>query len=197
MYRGLFAKLTTIVLSIACFVGRVNAEDMRMTENLLAKLYITIDENTVSATMEDNVATRALVAALQEGSITYNAGDYGGFEKVGALGFNLPSEDEETVTRPGDIVLYNGNQIVIFYGTNSWSYTRIGHIDNSSEESVKSFLKAGKGSVTVRLSSDTTTGLEYDNTKSTAEKSFMVSGNVAPENYKGIVIEDGKKKIRR
>ena len=59
--------------------------------------------------------------------------DYSGFEKVGALGTSLPASNSQTTTQAGDIVLYNGNQIVAFYGSNSWSYTRLGHIDNLLE----------------------------------------------------------------
>ena len=56
--------------------------------------------------------------------------DYAGFEKVGALDFSLPADDVQTTTQSGDIVLYQGNQIVVFYGTNSWSYTKLGKIDD-------------------------------------------------------------------
>ena len=49
---------------------------------------------------------------------------------MGALGQDLPTSDRQTTTRAGDIVLYQGNQIVIFYGSNAWSYTRLGKIDD-------------------------------------------------------------------
>ena len=116
------------------------------------KLNLTIDGKTCEATLVDNVATKALIAALQQNDITYKADDYGGFEKVGALGRSLSTSNQQITTVPGDIMLYNGNQIVIFYGSNSWSYTRIGRIDNQTVESLKSFLKAGEGSVNITLS---------------------------------------------
>lgn len=56
--------------------------------------------------------------------------DYAGFEKVGSLGRSLPTSNSQTTTQSGDIVLYNGDQIVIFYASNSWSYTRLGKIDD-------------------------------------------------------------------
>lgn len=67
---------------------------------------------------------------MRESPITIRMSDYGGFEKVGSLGESLPTSDRQTTTAKGDIVLYSGNQIVIFYGTNSWSYTRLGHVDD-------------------------------------------------------------------
>ena len=67
---------------------------------------------------------------MRESPITIGMSDYGGFEKVGSLGESLPTSDRQTTTEEGDIVLYSGNQIVIFYGTNSWRYTRLGHVDN-------------------------------------------------------------------
>ena len=93
-----------------------------------------------------------LVDALREASISYEANDYGGFEKVGGLGRTLPSSDSQITTQPGDVVLYNSNQIVLFYGSNSWSYTRIGKIQYGTLEELKSFLQAGKGTVSVTLS---------------------------------------------
>ena len=116
------------------------------------KLYVTIGEETRSVTMEDNVGTRALVAAMQTENITYEAYDYGNFEKVGALGQSFPTADHQVTTSAGDIVLYNGNNICIFYGSNSWSYTRIGKLDGMSAEDVRRFVNAGGGNVEVTLS---------------------------------------------
>ena len=67
---------------------------------------------------------------LEETLLTIQMQDYGGFEKVGGLGRSLPADDRQTTAGPGDIVLYQGNQIVMFYGSNSWSYTRLAHIDD-------------------------------------------------------------------
>ena len=113
---------------------------------------ITISGKTLSVTIEDNDATKALVASLREASITYEAHDYGGFEKVGALGRSLPASDTKITTQAGDVILYSGNQIVLFYGSNTWSYTRIGKIQYESLDELKSFLKAGEGNISVTLS---------------------------------------------
>ncbi|MFR3921182.1 MAG: cyclophilin-like fold protein [Dysosmobacter welbionis] len=72
----------------------------------------------------------ALVEMMENGPVTIQMSDYAGFEKVGALGASLPASNSQTTTQAGDIVLYQGNQIVLFYGSNSWSYTRLGKIDD-------------------------------------------------------------------
>lgn len=116
------------------------------------KIQIAISEKKLAIKIEDNSATRALVAALREAPISFTASDYGGFEKVGALGRSLPTSNSQITTQPGDVILYSGNQIVLFYGSNSWSYTRIGKIEYGSLAELKSFLKAGEGDITVTLS---------------------------------------------
>ena len=113
---------------------------------------ITISGKTLPVKIEDNEATKALVAALREASITYEAHDYGGFEKVGSLGRTLPTSDTQITTQAGDVVLYGSNQIVLFYGSNTWSYTRIGKMQYESLDELKSFLKAGEGNISVTLS---------------------------------------------
>lgn len=101
-----------------------------------------------SAVLEENEAVTAFVEMMREGSVVIQMSDYSGFEKVGPLGTSLPADNSQTTTHAGDIVLYNGNQIVIFYGSNSWSYTRLGHIDDLAgwEEAL------GDGDVTVTFS---------------------------------------------
>ena len=84
---------------------------------------------------------------LEEQPLTIQMQNYGGFEKVGSLGESLPASDQQTTTQPGDIVLYQGDQIVIFYGSNSWSYTRLGRVDD-----LTGWADAlGTGDVTVTL----------------------------------------------
>lgn len=113
---------------------------------------ISVSGKTLPLKIEENQATQALVAALREAPITYEAHDYGGFEKVGALGRTLPASDTQITTQAGDVILYSSNQIVLFYGSNSWSYTRLGKIQYESLDELKSFLKAGQGNISVTLS---------------------------------------------
>ena len=110
--------------------------------------YVHIGAETFSATFAENIGAQALKELLAGGDITIQMRDYGGFEKVGPLGQRLPTSNSQTTTQSGDIVLYQGNQVVIFYGSNTWSYTRLGRIDNLSgwEEAL------GRGDVSVTFS---------------------------------------------
>lgn len=127
-------------------------EETQNNTTMPDSIKISVSGKTLQVKIEDNAATRALVAALREASISYEADDYGGFEKVGALGRSLPTSNTQITTQPGDVILYSGNQIVLFYGSNSWSYTRIGKMEYGSLDELKSFLKAGQGKINVTLS---------------------------------------------
>ncbi len=94
------------------------------------KMSVQVGDSTFTATLEENEAVDAFVEMMEQGPVTIEMNDYSGFEKVGSLGRSLPASNRQTTTQAGDIVLYQGNQIVIFYGSNSWSYTRLGKIDN-------------------------------------------------------------------
>ena len=118
----------------------------------ITAMYLTINGNELEVTLAKNSAVEALVEKLKNGDITYTANDYGGFEKVGGLGFSLPTENTQITTQAGDVILYSGNQIVLFYGSNSWSYTRLGKINGYSVFELSSLLGAGKGSVQVTIS---------------------------------------------
>ena len=117
-------------------------------ENMVKKMTLQIGNSSFTATLENNPAVDAFVEMMNDSSIIIQMNDYSGFEKVGSLGTNLPADDKQTTTHAGDIVLYNGNQIVIFYGSNSWSYTRLGKIDDLSgwEDAL------GSGDITVTFS---------------------------------------------
>ena len=106
---------------------------------------LSIGETVVPVTWEENASVEALGRLLP---LTIQMSMYGGFEQVGAIGADLPRSDAQTTTAAGDIVLYSGNQIVIFYGSNAWAYTRLGHVDLSQEE-MAGLL--GNGDVTVTL----------------------------------------------
>ena len=99
-------------------------------ENREMQMNVQVGGSTFTATLEENEAVDALVDMMEQGSVTIQMSDYSGFEKVGPLGTSLPTSNQQTTTQAGDIVLYQGNQIVMFYGSNSWSYTRLGHIDD-------------------------------------------------------------------
>ena len=187
-----------IVLILAVTLLAICSKDSEvMAQTMTQKLYITIDGKTLSVELVDNAATQTLVAALQEGDITYEARDYGGFEKVGALGRSLPTNDTQTTTQAGDVILYNGNQIVLFYGSNSWSYTRLGRMEYSSQAELESFLKAGQGNVMVKLSlSSGTTAVKSVYGNRLEEGVYYSLNGVRVSNpSKGIYIKNGKKVI--
>ncbi len=94
------------------------------------KMHVQIGEYSFMATLEDNAAVSELIEMMRSKPVAIEMDDYSGFEKVGPLGTRLTALDVQTATQPGDIVLYNSSNIVIFYGANSWAYTRIGHIDD-------------------------------------------------------------------
>ena len=114
-------------------------------ENTVNRIHITINGASFTATLENNEAANTLAGMLP---LTLSLHDYGGFEKVGSLGTSLPTANTQTTTSAGDIVLYQGSQIVMFYGSNSWSYTRLAHVDDLTgwEDAL------GSGDVTVTLS---------------------------------------------
>lgn len=119
-----------------------------MEEHSEMKMNVQVGGSTFTATLEENLAVNALVEMMERRPVTIQMRDYSGFEKVGPLGTNLPTSNSQSTTHAGDIVLYQGNQIVMFYGSNTWSYTRLGRIDN-----LTGWEKAlGSGDVTVTLS---------------------------------------------
>ena len=115
-----------------------------------AQLVLKVGDKEVSAQFADTVSATALKDFLAGGSIALSLHDYGNFEKVGPLTLAFAKDDERITTEPGDIVLYQGNQISIFYGSNTWEYTRLAKIDGATRESMLALL--GEGDVEVTLS---------------------------------------------
>ena len=107
---------------------------------------ITVGDAVLEAALEDNEAARAFAEMMP---VTVQMSGYGGFEQVGPLGQSLPADDVQMETEPGDIVLYNGDNVVIFYGSNSWDYTKLGHIDGKSTKELEAIL--GDGDIEVKF----------------------------------------------
>lgn len=110
-----------------------------------------IGSTEVSVTWEDNESVKALIDLVKTEALTINMSMYGGFEQVGSLGASLPRNDVQTATEAGDIVLYSGNQIVIFYGSNSWAYTRLGRITDKTAVEMADLLGSGNVVITISL----------------------------------------------
>jgi len=114
----------------------VEEENMN-TDNVIN---LKIWDKTFDVTLEENSATKALIEKLHEWDVVVNAHEYWWFEKVGNLGFDLPRADKQITTEPGDIVLYQWNQISLFYESNSWSYTKLWKIQMISKDGLKEIL---------------------------------------------------------
>lgn len=136
------AEAMTDITAVSEENNTADEEDNEMEDTMR----LLIGETEVPVTWEEN----ASVEALKELSpITIQMSMYGGFEQVGALGQSIVRNDKQTTTNYGDIVLYSGDQIVVFYGSNSWSYTRLGHIDLTQQE-MKDLLGGGDVSITLQ-----------------------------------------------
>lgn len=112
-------------------------------------MYLKIGATALTATLADNRSAKALIELLRRGDVTIEMHDYARFEKVGPLGVDLPTADEQITTQAGDLILYQGNSFVIYYDVNRWNFTRLGKIDNITQDELKTIL--GDGDVTVTL----------------------------------------------
>ena len=166
-------------------------------QTTMGKMYITIDGQTQAVTLVDNQATKTLVEKLQQAPVTVTLNSSGGFEIWGALGFSLPTNNEQINAQPGDVILYNGSNICIFYGSNSWSYTRLGKIDGLSESQLRTFLKAGESniSVTLSLSSGTTAINGVRSAAAEGGAYYSLNGQRVENPTHGIYIKNGKKVV--
>ena len=144
-------RFAAAILTVACILSSclgetertvTETEDASVTQEDLTdngpmdtdKLQLMIDGSQVPVTWEKNDSTEALMALCETGSLVIRMTMYGGFEQVGSIGQSLPSDDEQITTQSGDIVLYSDDQIVLFYGSNTWDYTRLGRMELSAPE---------------------------------------------------------------
>ena len=141
--KDLFFLLAAVFcMTTAC------ASDASKGESMNISIKITSDsgEHTLNATLAENKSALAFAELLKKGPVTVSMSDYGSFEKVGSLGTSLPRTDSQITTQAGDIILYQGNQITIYYDTNSWNFTRLGKVTEVTQTELKAIL--GKGDVT-------------------------------------------------
>lgn len=123
-------------------------------ENKSMKIQIAVGDAVLTATPENNPSAEAFLALLQEQPITVEMSDYAGMEKVGSLGTSLTRSDSQISVGAGDVVLYQGNQITIYYGTNSWNFTKLAHIEGATKENLLEVLGAGNASVVFSIDRD-------------------------------------------
>ena len=136
----------------AALTGKVpvtkQTQDSKAESEAAEMMRMKIGETDVEVTWEDNESVAALKELAQDG-LQIEMSMYGGFEQVGSIGKSLPRNDSQTTTQAGDIVLYSGNQLVVFYGSNSWAYTRLGRIADKSASELSELL--GNGDVVITL----------------------------------------------
>lgn len=128
--------------------GQNDGKDVfAMTDN---RITIKAGDAEMSATLCDNSSAKALLSLLKKGDLVVEMNDYGDMEKVGPIGSDLPTNDVRFTTEPGDLVLYQGSMLVIYYDDNTWNFTKLGHIDDLTQTKLKEIL--GDGDITVTLS---------------------------------------------
>ena len=123
-------------------------DESTLTDN---QIRVTVGSSSFIVNLEDNETAKALREMITDEDLTISASNYGGFEKVCQLGKTLPHNDKQITTEAGDVMLYSGNQIVFFYGANSWSYTKIGKVEASSIEELESVLSGSETEVILSL----------------------------------------------
>ena len=137
-----------LTLALLCMgIGMAETGEGKEAETM--KLWI--GETAVVVAWEDNDAVRALRELVAEQPLTIGMSMYGGFEQVGSIGTDLPRNDTQTTTQAGDIVLYAGDQMVVFYGSNSWAYTRLGRVTDKTAGEMAELLSGGDVTITVAM----------------------------------------------
>ena len=144
-----YIKRSEVSAILTRMMNESDRKELTLDFQTLKELKLTINQDTVHVVWENNDAVTALKEMAGSIPVTIEMSGYGGFEQVGSLGKRLPRNDVLTTTTAGDIVLYSGNQIVLFYGSNTWSYTRLGHISDKSAQEMTELL--GNGDVTITI----------------------------------------------
>ena len=112
-------------------------------------LGVIVGDSVFTIYTEDNSSAEAFIEEVRLGNVQIDMHDYGSFEKVGDLPWDLPTNDEEITTVPGDVMLYQGNKITIYYDVNTWNFTKLGHLNATPEEIQEAF--GGKDDITAEF----------------------------------------------
>lgn len=166
--------------------------------NAQTKINITVNGKTMAATLESNVSADEFKAMMP---FTIQMSDYGNFEKVGALPHSITRNDTQMDARPGDIMLYLGSNVCIYYGNNHWAFTKLGRIDDASAAEIKSFLNGNTVEVTFSLANDTgvsdimSESVEIREAYDLSGRKIDLNGRLASELPKGFYIINGKKTL--
>ena len=193
-----FINRLMAMVAVLAIVACSGNDATEVNAQTTTKMYITIDGQTQGVTLADTQAAQELAARLQDGPITVTLNDNGGFEIWGSLGFSLTSSNQQITAQPGDVILYSGSNICIFYGSNSWSYTRLGKIDGLSADELRTFLKGGQSNiaVTLSLSSEAAAIHQVHTQRASDGHAYKLNGQLAHAHDQGIIIKDGKKIVK-
>lgn len=181
--------MKTCLFSFLFFMSIISATSQ-------TKLYLYANGVTKTATLVKNDACAELVSLLENGALTLTMTENGGFEKVGTLSKSLTTSDVRQQAQPGDIMLYLGNVMCIFYGSNTWAYTKLGKLDDMSAEEIKEFLAGNP--VEITLSIDNAAGIkETDASEIKTETVVDLNGRTVKQRPpgKGLYIINGKKTL--
>ena len=138
---------TLVQMYVAEMIDRFPAEEKQKESEIV----MTINGTPVTVEWEDNETVSTLREAVRDNPLTIQMSMYGGFEQVGSLGMNLPRNDTRITTEPGDVILYSGNQLVVFYGSNTWAYTRLGHITDKAQAELRELLSNGNVTIVISM----------------------------------------------
>ena len=165
MRKGLLTwamALLLLVCPLACAKAEEPAAETPAPEPTAEEgetmIYAHIGERVLAIRPADNSSAAAFAALLKQGDVTVSMHDYGSFEKVGPLGTSLPTNDEPITTEPGDVILYQGNQITIYYAQNTWTFTRLGKVQGLTAAELQEALGDGDPTVTFSLNEGTNNG---------------------------------------
>ena len=147
-----FADITSNTAAVETTAAETNAAETAIPGEAKEKmLRMMIGDTAVAVDWENNESVEALKNLCAETPLVIQMSMYGGFEQVGPVGTRLPSSDVQTRTSAGDIVLYSSSQIVVFYGSNSWAYTRLGHITDRDPAGMAALLGNGDVKITISM----------------------------------------------
>ena len=149
MYKKILIVLGVIIVALTGILIAslfLNKGDKEIYDK---EIRLVVNGATFTVELASNASAEAFYEKLKEENIIINASDYNNFEKVGDLAFTLPTNDKEITTKPGDIILYQGDKIAVYYGKNTYSLTKIGRIKNTNESYLKNVF--GTGNVTLEF----------------------------------------------
>ena len=135
--------IVLVFMTVVNFIACSFAAGIKFETNVDKNIYCKFNSEVLTIKLENNSSALAFYDKLKSGDVTVNMTDYGNFEKVGSLGFSLPTNDTQITTDAGDVILYQGDKITIYYDKNSWNFTKLGKVQGLTQTELKSKLGSG------------------------------------------------------